>query len=110
MPNNDGPAADRWAEQELISDLTLGAAPDDKCSEDTLWLVAAAPNDRFLSVIGAGPIEDLLAREPEYVAALIAREAPANVKLCTALGHCWRMPSVPKSIYESIVAFAIPMD
>lgn len=101
---------DRWAEQEVIADLTLGEAHVDECWMITLKLLASAPNHKVLGIIGASPIEDLLARDPEQVEKLIRDEAMSNEKLRKALGHVWRTPSVPEDVYERVIALAIPMN
>ena len=101
---------DEWAEQELIDDLPLGGSSVDECWTITLRLLDLAPNDAVLGIIGASPIEDLLARDPNQVAELIRLEAPTNSRLRKALGHVWRMPKVPEDVYEQVVALALPMD
>jgi hypothetical protein len=101
---------DEWAAQELIDDLTLGEAPVEECWVITLKLAERAPNNKVLGIIGASPIEDLLARDPERVAQLIKNEAAFNERLRKALGHVWRMPSVPEAVYQEVMALALPMD
>jgi hypothetical protein len=81
----------------------------DECWTITLRLLEKAPNNAVLGIVGAGPIEDLLAREPTQVAHLIRLEAASNGRLRMALGHVWRMPAVPEDVYEQVIALALPM-
>lgn len=95
---------DRWAEQEAISEFVgIGAQMTmEEAWSVALRLLTAAPNDRVLGVIGASPIEDLLARDPVMVARWIELEAPNNLRLRRALSHTWQMPSVPDDIFVRI--------
>jgi hypothetical protein len=81
-----------------------------KLSTDDAWdvilgLLAAAPNENVLGNVGASPLEDLLNRDPEAVAALIEREAPNNERLRRALHHTWRM-NTPEEIVARVKSFA----
>src|ERR1700691_4275505 len=87
---------DQWAEQDAIAEF-IGIGGTMTIRE--LWSLMlkpleAAPNDRVLGVIGASPIEDLLARDALLVTDWIEEEAPNNVRLRRALSHTWQMPSV----------------
>jgi hypothetical protein len=84
---------DRWAEQVVIGLLPPMAA----LSTQEAWtlvrrLLDTTEDDTVISVIGAGPIEDLLSSDPETVAALIytcwpvqAHEYPSTLDIEGAL-------------------------
>ncbi len=103
-----GAGDDEWAEQEVLAGLSAGAWSVQRSWLVVLALLAAAPNDKVLGIIGAGPIEDLLAREPDKVAELIAAEAPGNRPLRLALSHTWRLDPVPEDTFESVKRLAEP--
>lgn len=63
------------------------------------------PGEAVIGVIGASPIEDLLAREPVAVAALIEAEAPANERLRRALDHTWQF-TTPTEIFTRVKRLA----
>jgi hypothetical protein len=99
---------DRWAEQEAISEFVgIGAQMTmEEAWSLVLRLLVAAPNDRVIGVIGASPIEDLLARDPAMVVGWIEREAPNNLRLRRALSHTWQMPTVPDDVFMRIKQLA----
>jgi hypothetical protein len=100
--------ADRWAEQDAITEFIGigGTMTIEEAWSLMLQLLEAAPNDRVLGVIGASPIEDLLARDPVLVTAWIEDEARDNVRLRRALSHTWRMPSVPDELFRRVKQLA----
>jgi uncharacterized protein DUF6869 len=100
---------DRWAEQDAISEF-VGIGANMTIREAwslVLMLLEAAPSDKVLGVIGASPIEDLLARDPVLVSAWIEDEARSNVRLRRALSHTWQMPSVvPDDVFIRVKQLA----
>jgi hypothetical protein len=94
--------ADEWAEQEVIADIVGGDLPTNDAWDLILELLREAPNDAVLGIIGASPVEDLLAHDPQIVAALIEREAPRNPRLRQSLSHTWPMPSVPADVFNRV--------
>ena len=63
--------------------------PLDKWAQ-ILLLLAAAPDEFQIGLIGAGPLEDLVRLHSGSVDELIAKEAVTNGRLQVALGHVWR--------------------
>jgi hypothetical protein len=98
--------ADRWAEQEVIDDITLGQRSVEDGWSLTLRLLEEAPSDIVLGIIGASPIEDLLGRDPVLVTGFIEAAAPGNERLRRALSHTWKMPSVPDDLYMRVKGHA----
>jgi hypothetical protein len=99
---------DRWAEQDAISEF-VGIGANMTIGEAwslMLMLLEAAPNDKVLGVIGASPVEDLLARDPVLVSTWIEDEARNNVRLRRALSHTWQMPSVPDDLFKRVKQLA----
>jgi hypothetical protein len=83
---------DRWAEQVVIGLLPpMAALSTQEAWTFVVQLLETAEDDTVISVIGAGPIEDLLSSDPEPVAALIEGAAPDNIRLRQALDHVWQM-------------------
>jgi hypothetical protein len=99
---------DQWAEQMLIPLLQdRQALPAHEAWQVVLSLLEAAPNEKVLGNIGAGPIEDLLSSDPERVAQLIESEANNNPRLRRALAHVWQHRT-PEDVFERVKRLAEP--
>jgi hypothetical protein len=72
-------------------------------------LVAASTSEpRLLAHLGAGPLEDLLRREPRRFIPLVASEARSNLRLREALRSVWLSPDdAPAPLLELLVS-AVP--
>ena len=79
-------AADFWA-SERLHDAT--EEPTDDVVGLLRALADAAPDDRALCYLGAGPIEDLLRYHGDRFIGLIDDEATANARFRTALRCAW---------------------
>ena len=58
-----------------------------------LELIVAAPDDRILANVAAGPLEDLLRREPERFVDRVELEAGRDPKFCRCLTGVWGLPA-----------------
>jgi hypothetical protein len=59
----------------------------------TLQLVAAAPSDRVLAAVAAGPLEDLLNRSGDRVIDRVELHARSNPKFRRCLTGAWGIPA-----------------
>ncbi len=101
---------DQWAEQVLIPLLhDRQLLPTEEAWQVVLGLLEAAPNEKVLGNVGAGPIEDLLSSDPERAAELIEFEADNNPRLRRALVHVWQHGS-PQDVFERVKRLAEPAD
>src|SRR5438552_477274 len=57
-----------------------------------LELVAAAPDDRTLANVAAGPLEDLLTRDPERFIDRVEQQARRDPKFRRCLTGVWGLP------------------
>jgi hypothetical protein len=57
--------------------------------DQLLALLAVAPDETQIALIGAGPLEDLLRYCAANVVDLLASEVHGNSRLRAALGHVW---------------------
>jgi hypothetical protein len=99
------PLVDDWigycADGSKVSDqrVTAWERVDDVVRRDpesgwslVLELVAAAPDDRVLANVAAGPLEDLLSRDPDGFVERVEREARRDPKFRRCLTGVWGLP------------------
>ncbi len=84
--------ADAWA-WERVNVLGF-ERPTDKWSQ-LLALVAAAPDDIQIALLGAGPLEDLLRYHASDVVELLEGEIQGNARLRAALANVWLQGAHP---------------
>lgn len=75
--------ANFWSFEEI---WRLGKDRPLEAWEVVLGLVDAATSEQLLSVVGAGPLEDLMCGHGETLIPLVEREAANNPKLRAAMG------------------------
>jgi len=98
---------DEWARQAVIAAITDRALSTDEGWKLIGMLLAAAPNNKVLGIIGAGPLEDLLSADPYAVAQRIEVEALTNARLRYALWHLWQS-NTPDDVFARVKQFADP--
>ena len=57
--------------------------------EVILGLIEAAPSEKLLAAVGAGPFEDLMCDHGEVVISLVEQEAARNEKFLAAMSSVW---------------------
>lgn len=92
--------ARRWA-VEKVSSLSLRSPKE--CWEVVLDIVSATDDEWVLTILGAGPIEDMLSSNPEETIAMIERDAPQNSKLRYALANVWQSDT-PDDVWNRLQA------
>jgi hypothetical protein len=97
----EGSDWDFWAADFMM-------AADGQLSTDEFWSLvidlaaASAQDEEALSMVGVGPIEDLLHTDWEAAIVHIERDAPGNEPLRRALSCVWRLIDVPPEIIERV--------
>ena len=94
---------------EASQQLWLQTSADPFIGYLLVALVAASTSEaRLLAHLGAGPLEDLLRRDPSRFIPLAASEARANARLREALRSVWLSPDdAPSALLELLVS-AVP--
>jgi len=105
--------ADRWllfyageddahfgAKDELESLITTDPSAALKVIEE---LVLRAPNDKIVGVIGAGPLECLLADAGPQIVDSVLHAAERNPRLKAALSNVWEF-GIDATVWKKIVA------
>lgn len=69
-----------------------------------LELVAAAPDDKLLANVAAGPLEDLLTRDPHGFIERVELEAHRDPKFRRCLTGVWGLPA---SIQELVLKYTV---
>ncbi len=67
-----------------------------------LALLAAAPDDWQIGLLGAGPLEDLLRYHTAAVVDLVEAEVLTNARLRLAIQHVWTRSSVSHRTDEAL--------
>ena len=76
----------------------------------TLELVAAAPDDKLLANVAAGPLEDLLTRDPDGFIDRVELEARRDPKFRRCLTGVWGLPpSIRERVLKYTVTVADPL-
>jgi hypothetical protein len=68
----------------------------------TLESIVAAPDDRILANVAAGPLEDLLTREPERFIDRVEVQARRNPRFRRCLTGVWGLPA---SVRDRVVKY-----
>lgn len=101
----EDPRFDAW---EKVDDL-VRRDPDAGWAL-TLELVAAAPDDRLLANIAAGPLEDLLTRNPHGFIERVEIEARRDPKFRRCLTGVWGLPtSIQERVSKVTVTVVDPL-
>lgn len=100
---------DPWMEWpiEVVLGLipTVGSMTTEDAWSLVLRLLAAAPTEWVITMIGCGPLEDLLDADPDRVADLVEQEAPRNPRLREALVHTWQQ-ATPDPAFDRVKRLA----
>lgn len=81
-----GNPLNRKSEDVVVDLLELIADNPDDAFEVILQIIKQSPSERILNRLGAGPIEDLLVKHPEYLEKLI-NVVPDSIALKSCLTH-----------------------
>jgi len=94
---------------EASKQLWLQSSSDPFIGYLLVALIASSTSDtRLLAYLGAGPLEDLLARDPQRFIPLAASEAHHNVPLREALRSVWLSPDRASSPLLELLKAAVP--
>ena len=89
-----------WADRRINA---LSFHSPKKCWEVVLDIVSATDDEWVLTMLGVGPIEDMLSSYPEETIAMIERDAPQNSKLRYALANVWQSDT-PDDVWNRLQA------
>lgn len=99
-PDSKEREAHRWAVSRISS---LSRESPKECWEVVLDIVSATDDEWVLTMLGVGPIEDMLSSYPEETIAMIERDAPQNSKLRYALANVWQSDT-PDDVWNRLQA------
>lgn len=81
----------------------------ERMSLETAWravlaLVERAPSDEALFFVAAGPLEDLIRRQPEWVGPLVLQRARVDTRFRTALGGVWGLERLNEPVRKAVLS------
>lgn len=101
LPQDSHDAEQRmWAAEELN---LLALRSPNKCWDSILEIISLSDDEWVLTNLGAGPIENMLALNPEIAIALIEKEFPENKKLQDTVENIWKN-IIPNNVWERLLA------